>query len=452
MNGHAESARLRERIYAAFPVTQPAFLKLLGLLDIEATDRVTTAAVTTGLRSRLQINPAFVAANCPCDIDLTMLVLHELYHVVLGHTRLFPRVTLAQNWAFDAVINAQLCQLFPRAHQTALFRRLYPADRFPLAMLRPPEGWRTEQEHWALTGAAGHVHRALYKETSVSYTQLYALLPEVVVDCNDLSLADLLGDHTGDEGLPPDLAGEVRGIIARWPMAENRSGRDQGRQTEWDAIRLERARRDAVRVIRTAILALADRGRHGTSAIVRTDWAPLPSVLPYRTGSDRRAELRRAAGETPLFHCSSLVQPDRVRGERVHVYVDVSGSMCDALPGVYSALVPLLDYVEPAIHLYSTELVDVSHADLRHGITASTGGTTIDAVTAHVLAHDVRRAVILTDGWVGAVPSQHVADLKAKRVRLGAVVTANGDPGFIEAVGGKCWRLPNLDIHLGATQ
>jgi hypothetical protein len=401
--------------------------------------------VTTGLRSRLQINPAFVAANCPCDIDLTMLVLHELYHVVLGHTRLFPRVTLAQNWAFDAVINAQLCQLFPLAHQTALFRRLYPADRFPLAMLRPPEGWRTEQEHWALTGAAVHVHRALYKETSVSYTQLYDLLPEVAVDCSDLSLADLLGGHAGEDPLPPDIAGDVRAIIARWPMAEIRSGRDQGGETHRDAIRLERARRQAVHVIRTAILVLADRGREGGSPIMHTDWAPLPSVLPYRTGPDRRAELRDAAGGTPLFHRALLLQHDRACGERVHVYVDVSGSMAAALPGVYSALTPLLDCVEPAIHLFSTELVDVSHTDLRRGITASTGGTEIDAVTGHVLAHNVRRAVILTDGWVGRIPSQHVVDLKAKRVCLGAVVTDGGDPKFIDAVGGKWWRLPSLD-------
>jgi len=447
MSNRAESAKLRERIYAAFPVAEPAFLKLLGLLDIEATDQVRTAAVTTGLRSRLQINPAFIADYCPSDTDLTMLVLHELYHVVLGHTRLFPRATLAQNWAFDAVINAQLCQLFPLAHQTALFRRLYPADVFPLAMLRPPEGWRTPQEHWVLDGPAGRVHRALYQETSVSYTQLYDLLPEAAIDCGTLSLADLLGAHDNDDALPADLAAEVRTLIARWPMAEQRSGRDPGGPTEWNAVRLARARGDAVRVIRTAILVLAEGGRNGTSASVHSDWAPLPSVLPYRTGPDRRADLRTAAGETALFHRSSLEQPDRSQGQRVHVYVDTSGSMSDALPGVYSALIPLLDWIDPAIHLFSTELIDVTHADLRRGITASTCGTSIEPVTAHVLAHGVRRALILTDGWVGEIPSQHAIELKAKRVRLGAVVTADGDTSFVDAVGGKSWQLPSLDTR-----
>jgi hypothetical protein len=146
MSPAPRSQRLAERIYGAFPVTEPAFRELLGLLDIEATDEVSTAAVTLGGRSRLLLNPQFVAENCPADCDLVMLVLHELHHVALGHTRLFPRLTPAQNWAFDCVINAQLCRLYPEPHHTALFRRCYRADASLEALLRPPEGWRTPQE------------------------------------------------------------------------------------------------------------------------------------------------------------------------------------------------------------------------------------------------------------------------------------------------------------------
>jgi hypothetical protein len=65
-------------------------------------------------------------------------------------------------------------------------------------------------------------------------------------------------------------------------------------------------------------------------------------------------------------------------------------------------------------------------------------------VTAHLISHDVRRAVILTDGWVGRIPSEHVARMKAKGIHLGAVVTDDGDPAFVAPVGGRSWRLPNL--------
>jgi hypothetical protein len=174
MNARTESATLAARIYASFPLAQPSFLRLLRLLDIEATDEVPTAAVTMGGRSRLLLNPTFVAAMCPADHDLVMLVLHELQHVALGHTRLFPRLTPALNWAFDCVINAQLCRLYPEPHHTALFRRCYRPDQMPEALLRPPEGWCTRRQRW-LRGRAGAVHRALYSDASVTYTDLYRL-------------------------------------------------------------------------------------------------------------------------------------------------------------------------------------------------------------------------------------------------------------------------------------
>ena len=48
-------------------------------------------------------------------------VLHELYHVLLGHTRMYERPTLAANWAFDCIINAQLCRLYPDVEYTSFF-------------------------------------------------------------------------------------------------------------------------------------------------------------------------------------------------------------------------------------------------------------------------------------------------------------------------------------------
>ena len=71
-----------------------------------------------------------------------MLVLHELHHVLLGHTRLFRRVTPLDNLAFDAVINALLCRMFPGRDHTAFFTDFYADDQFPACLLRPPCGWQ----------------------------------------------------------------------------------------------------------------------------------------------------------------------------------------------------------------------------------------------------------------------------------------------------------------------
>ena len=221
---------------------QSAFSRLLQLLDVEATTDVPTAAVTLGDRSRLSINPDFVRRMCSSDYDLVMLVLHELHHVALGHTRLFPRVTRAQNWAFDCVINAQLCRLYPGPEWTALFRRSYRADVFPEALLRPPEGWGTDDVRWR-PGREGEVHRALYTDHSVSYTDLYELLQKLAGG-EPLAVDGLLGNHEERDGdaWPPDLLREVRNILAEWPMVETALGARSGRRRE---TRLRAARRGA---------------------------------------------------------------------------------------------------------------------------------------------------------------------------------------------------------------
>src|SRR6478752_6534653 len=77
------------------------------------TDAVPTASVSCERRPVLRINPAFVTRHCRSDEHLFLLVMHELHHVLLGHTRLFRRASRAHNLAFDAVINAMLVLRFP---------------------------------------------------------------------------------------------------------------------------------------------------------------------------------------------------------------------------------------------------------------------------------------------------------------------------------------------------
>jgi hypothetical protein len=446
------SRDLAARIWSAFPVTQQAFAKLLGMLDIEATTDVPTACVTFGARSRMRINPQFVASHCRNDAELVMLVLHELHHIVLGHTRLFRRATPLDNFAFDAIINAHLCQLFDDFQGAPLFRHTYRADVFPEALLRPPEGWRTPDERWAMTGRALAVHRALYSDAQTSYHEVQRLFPTLLLrngaygddpgDGQLVARVTLLGNHDDDQAIPADIAGEVRNVMARWPLVEERSGRDMGATAVVRQIEAAQVRRRAVRTIRDAILSVAQRGAGQAHA----GWsAPtVESVLPFRSRTDRRAEWRVAIGEAPLMWRASLASPARDTAERVHVYLDVSGSMNDVLPLLYAALVPLLAYVRREVHLFSTTVADVSHDALRRGVALTTSGTRIDIVTEHMLAQRVQRAVIVTDGWVGDVPGEHARVLRARRTKIVGVVTHGSDARFVEGLRGKSFCLPDL--------
>ncbi|MBM3276001.1 MAG: hypothetical protein FJZ00_12675, partial [Candidatus Sericytochromatia bacterium] len=110
---------LAERILDAFPSGSYALSALLRLLDIVESRSIPTAAVECLAQPRLLINPDFVAKHAQTPEKLLLLVMHELHHVLLGHTTLFPTVTPSQNFVFDTVINGVISRMFPDPEYTS---------------------------------------------------------------------------------------------------------------------------------------------------------------------------------------------------------------------------------------------------------------------------------------------------------------------------------------------
>lgn len=437
---------IAERIWCAVPVNQPAFLKLLELLEIRETRQIPTAAVTSGFRSRLLINPDFVARHCTTDDRLAMLVLHELNHVLLGHTRLHPIADPVQNWAFDAIINAGLCQMYPADTHTALFRSFYCADTFPEALLRPPVGWPDRVVQWRLRGEASRVHRALYTEASATFDEVMAVLERALATyAGRLDIRRLLGSHDEDgrqlPAIAPDLVREARQIDVRWPRTQG------GVNGDSELLRKEvaqaQARKQVVRTIRDAIQDIAPK--HG-----KTVWSRMRpdmeanSVLPYRTGVDRRAAVYAQLGIQPLsFRAASSVRIPDYRGD-VHVYLDVSQSMDDLLPIMYAALRPLLPVIHDKVHLFSTAVRDVPPAAIRNGLVETTEATSLDCVVRHIVDHRVRRAVVITDGDGQYPAEEDLAKLRSLGARVNKIVTADAWTESLEGIPGRVFALPEL--------
>ena len=412
---------IAERILDAFPSGSYGLLALLRLLDIVETAEVGTAAVECTSMPRLLINPQFVEAHAATPERLLMLVMHELHHVLLGHTRLFPRATPADNVIFDAVINALLCRMFPQPEHTSFFTDFYSDAQFPECLLRPPAGWQPSSPASvppALEGAAMRhvqtVYRALYSETGANYKELYDALRRVLPPLDGICL---IGSHGAE---PAELEGlvfeTVRSIVEHWPQPP-----DPIRGRSWaDLLRLERVRlrRGNRSILRALIRKVA--GPKG-SALTRFQSAgPAAAVTPIPSG-DRRAVVLRALGAPQLLYRSESTGPVRERRDRVHLYVDVSGSIADLKGALYGAVLDCRDVVHPAVHLFSTRVHDVSFGQLRNGECHTTGGTSIECVAAHMKDHGVRRAVLLTDGWVGRPGTGAARTLAA--VRLGVALT-----------------------------
>ena len=123
----------------------------------------------------------------------------------------------------------------------------------------------------------------------------------------------------------------------------------------------------------------------------------------------------------------------------------MSGSMGGELPLIYGALAPLLGYLHPDIHLFSTGVENINHAQLRAGGVKTSWGTDIACVSNHILGSGARRALLITDGWVGEVPDEHRCSLRRRGVRVNTVLTHNGDGEFARALKGRVQRLPHLN-------
>jgi hypothetical protein len=419
---------LKWKIYNVFPAGELSLDHLLGLFSIAYSREIPTAAVRTCAPPRLLFNREFVEKRCRTDEHLLMLLMHEMYHLVLGHTRLFPLVTPARNFAFDAVINAMLCKLMPGYEYTSFFTGLYRDEGFE-ALLRPPESWSPGKEgraRWKLEGDLLEAHRALYTdEGDLTYRDIFDLVAAKME--TDAGVA-LLGTHgetqTGEAASDPGIVRAVAEIVGKWPAFEPRGGRDRGSDLAERVIEPAEPRIPVSRKIRAAIARIAAHGCGSRQIFTTTE---RETLFPYPTMPDRRASVMQSLGQSPVYFRGRATGLSRENAGQVHVYLDVSGSMDGYLETIFSCLAPIRDWLYPLIHIFSTEVLDYPVASILQGRYASTDGTDINCALEHIIQNKIRKAAIVTDGYVGE-PSALLAGELPRRLKLVKLLT----PDFYE--------------------
>ena len=408
-----------------------------------------TACVTCERRPVLRVNPRFVEQHCRTDAHLFLLVMHELHHVLLGHTRLFPRVTPAHNVAFDAVINALLCARFPEEAYTSFFTEQYGATKGALRLLAPPGRPPVEPARLAA------LHAALYAGRATADEVFHAIASEVGTVAIPLDV--LLGSHgrgaqggSATEGgadwgtggpADPAVVDAIRRIVEKWPPPEKpirgRSLADILKQlTVAPAPRVDPA---VLAATRRALLGAADRGKKDSRRVE----GPRPALVPLPDPRDRRASVARSLGATPLLYRSTLLDP-RGRGDgATHVYLDVSGSMNPWLEDLYAALGTLRRHVASDVHLFSTRVETVPLRALLEGLRPTTGGTEIACALEHALAGRARRVLVVTDGYVGRVREDLARAVARRGLEVRALLTPSGWRRDLEPIAARIEELPS---------
>ena len=468
--GEAWDTPTREEIAAAARRLGPAASLVAGVLDIagaralalDALFRVSavqwsgdvyTAMVECTDRPRMLLNPVFVERWCTTRERLAALLLHELSHVSMGHTKLFPRPTVARNIACDAVINRELLVTARSVDANVLamaelFIDYYDPAASPWFLLRPPPGWPDSSDWTASRGCPRPlrgIHRRLYADASaksldgkssgrlvprhtVMYSEIVTALEAAAAMAKDdhNPLARLLGGHGSTAAEREMLSGgrDALGAELLAPALAPLSGRLAGYGSDQFTHHVETTAR---RANLERALGLLIREAFTAGALSRCDallrQRPARGVDPSR---DRRAAAhlalaRRYGAPRPLIFNTSVIEAHAAPRDAV-VYLDVSGSMYDVLPVLHASMVPLRRALRPRIYVFSNVVVPVSDTEFDMGRLPGTGGTSITPVLEHLLKASVesrnRSAVIITDGEFDDPDDTVAAALVAAKVRI----------------------------------
>ena len=437
-----DEEKIIARILDVIPPSSLELTTFLTLFRVRFSEKTKTACVTCGESPELLLNKDFIEAHCQTDEHLFMLVMHELYHVILGHTTLFPRATEVRNIVFDAVINAILCSLFPKPEFTSFFTDYYPSDKMPFALLRPKgEGTPLAAES-ALkllyggsdTGTYHDVYEALLKSGCVKEITVLlgggrgaTALPgdgRARTPCAPQPL--LLGSHDEEnEEISQEMKDLIHKIISKWPSPDRPlQGQDLGAEERLrDYGSYEKAevalRRGIRRLMRRAAIPGKKEVRRRS---VREMVCETATFLP--DWHDRSHEAREVAfGDALIYSTTTRLQRPSSRDNRqAFVYFDVSGSVAEEVPSVAQALLPYCRSGLCTVHVFSTVVHPASARDLAARKFSSTGGTDIDCVLSHVLELPLRKrpraAVVVTDGFTGKPDAALAARFHAAGMRL----------------------------------
>lgn len=414
----AELERRIEGCLQAGSLELETFVRLIGV--VETTD-VPTASIVCEGRARLFVNPEFVALRCERDEHLYLLVMHELWHVLLGHGGLFDERTHAHDIALDALINAGLSRQHPGPEFRGFFEAINPADEFPWLLLRAPVGWPHEP-HYDVPGPTGtrEILRRLYPPPGERVVEpLYREIVDLIATQPTSATGTLLGDHSspaqGRHGNPmndPLLRGVLQDVAGSWGPELAIGGAAPAELVVPPGEVRARARRVLAQVVREASRPCATgvtarRRRRGSGR----------SVLPMPSAYDRTAPARSAlSGLTPVLHAQPVPRPRCNDRSQALAYLDVSGSMVRYLPVLLAVLKGPVSRGEILLQQFSTEVAPLTLAELKRG-EVMTGGTSIDRVLQDLADRPNSRALIVSDGMFTVGDRQLIVRLAQRGVK-----------------------------------
>ncbi len=415
-----EEEKIKERLFSVIPTSSLHMIEFLKLMNIRLVDdkETETAAVTCTSRPELLLNKQFIDKYCKTDEHLFMLVMHELYHIVLGHTQLFKRHTIIDNIAFDAIINATLCRNFPGDEYTSFFKVTNTDESFPGCILRPIGG-KTPTEYIPI------LKRLYYTETGTYYEVYECIAQEMKYALkNSKSKFVLLGNHNddNDDMTNPLLKEMFDDIVSKWPEGTTKDKRASGGELEDKKTEIAKAERHKeIKMRRLLLKAGVLNGNVSKSVVsVQPTQEEVTSFVPnYK---DRTLLAKSITYGQPLLYNSSLNNYRALSESDIQtlVYLDVSVSVENDIKKIIPLLSRPYKNKECALFVFSTVVAPVSCKDFMEGKYKSTGATDINCIFEHYFAlpkkKRSKKVLVLTGGYTGKVEDEYYRKIKEEKV------------------------------------
>lgn len=441
-----EEQKIIDRLFNVIPVGTLQMQEFLRILSINfSTTQTQSAAITCDIRPTLLINPDFIKTYCKTDEHLFMLIIHELYHIILGHTALFKKGNIIDNIAFDAIINSILCKTFPQEEYTSFFTQLNCSNKIPSCLLRPPAKDNPQEAIEVLntlyntdTGTYFEVYKILiekYEKDIKQFEQLLNKIPEQNSNThntnsqnqnNEIGEFILIGNHNQSESITknPILKEMVEQLISKWPRVYKIKGRDMGGNVGNININYEspqeKLKRKMKNFLKIAGIKTGDSLKTKLSIKLRNQSAV--TLIPNYF--DRTITAKKILMNNVLLYNQTLSnnQPINETPLKVFVYLDVSGSVQEYLQKFAPLLIKPYKEKKCLMFCFSTKVTETNPKDFIKGNFNSTCGTDINCVFKHFFnlpkKKRAKKIIILTDGYTGEVNNKYKSLIQEKNIKV----------------------------------
>lgn len=406
---------------------------LLDISNIEFTEDVSSMAVSLGEKPVLKINLDFCKQNLQTEDEVKCILLHEFLHVLLQHTIKYEVSNPILNVALDAVINAIIYRTKGMTY-AGFFARYYNWEPISLLLRPAPPDLEYSDSKWE------KIHKRLY-DHGHSADDLYEyLLNEIKCD-NTINLngVKLLGNHDSQQRPSGGINKILDDILKKmdgtgiWSKAQVKGTGDHLINNELivKEYRIRRWKKRIAEILRHVFVPFKRFGK---------DFEEQEFLMPVLSSKDRRSFLKFQNGGIIPF---SVHESDRPKqNQLVNIYLDVSGSMAGQLDFLISALYEFRDQISWPMMVFSDQVAPVRFVEKKLLI-KSTEGTNINCVFDDIREKKIKRALVITDGFVGSITAHKIREIQKKD--LWFLISPKGSCDDISHAGFPYRILPDID-------